>query len=82
MSAFHIVLAVVLGLSTRSALQGMVAAWSSFWLWTLVGVGGLTVGFGLIEYFGGGKVPFTETFNPLELPGDQKAGPAARQRAG
>jgi hypothetical protein len=67
-AAFHIVLAVVLALSTGSAFQGMVVAWGSFWLWALVGVGGLTIGFGLIEYFGGGRVPFTQTFDPMELP--------------
>ena len=74
-AAFHVVLAVVFGLGTGSALQGLVAAWGSFWLWALVAVGGLTIAFGLIEYFGGGKIPFTETFNPLELPEVKK--PAA-----
>lgn len=74
-SAFHIVLAMVLALSTGSALQGMVAAWSSFWLWALVGVGGLTVCFGLVEYFGGGKIPFAGTFNPRELPEIKRSAP-------
>lgn len=74
-AAFHLVLAVVLGLTTGSALQGMVSAWGSFWLWALVAVGGLTIAFGLIEYFGGGKIPFTETFDPLELPAVRKSAP-------
>lgn len=74
-AAFHLVLAVVFGFTTGSAFQGMVAAWGSFWLWALVAVGGLTVCFGLIEYFGGGKIPFTETFDPLELPEIKKSAP-------
>lgn len=76
-AAFHLVLAVVLALSTGSAIQGMVTAWGSFWLWMLAAVGGLTIAFGLIEYFGGGKIPFTETFNPLELPEVRKSAPPA-----
>lgn len=74
-AAFHIVLAVVLAIVNGSALQGMVAAWGSFWLWLLVAVGALTICFGLIEYFGGGKIPFTETFDPLELPEIKKSVP-------
>lgn len=72
-AAFHLVLAVVLAIVNGSALQGMVAAWGSFWLWALVAVGGLTICFGLIEYFGGGKI--TETFDPLELPEIKKSAP-------
>jgi hypothetical protein len=34
--------------------------------------GALTIGFGLAEYFGGGKIPFTDSFNPLELPEAKK----------
>lgn len=67
-AVLHVMLAVVLALSTGSVVQAMVTAWGSFWLWMLAAVGGLTIAFGLVEYFGGGKVPFTETFNPLELP--------------
>ena len=74
-AAFHLVLAVVLSLIRHSILTGLVEAWGSFWLWMLVAVGGLTIGFGLIEYFGGGKVPFTATFNPLELPEVKKSSP-------
>jgi hypothetical protein len=74
-AALHLVLAVVLALSRRSLLEGLVGAWGSFWLFTLVAVGGLTICFGLIEYFGGGKVPFTATFNPLELPEVKKSSP-------
>jgi len=73
--AFHLVLAAVLSLVRGSALEGLVGAWGSFWLWMLAGVGGLTICFGLIEYFGGGKIPFTETFDPLDLPEIRKPGP-------
>ena len=37
--------------------------------------GRLTIAFGLVEYFGGGKIPFTETFNPLDLPEVKKSSP-------
>ena len=66
--AFHLVLAVVLALSNHSVLRGVAGAWGSFWLWILSGMGGLTITFGLVEYFGGGKIAFTDTFDPLELP--------------
>jgi hypothetical protein len=66
--AATVVLAVVLSLKHGSVLSGLATAFSAFCLYTLVGVGVLTVCFGLAEYFGGGKIPFTETFNPLELP--------------
>ncbi|HLK51907.1 MAG TPA: hypothetical protein VKU42_00545 [Candidatus Angelobacter sp.] len=66
--AFHVVLAVVLSLKHGSILSGLAGACGSFCLFTLIGVGGLTICFGLTEYFSGGKVPFTATFNPLELP--------------
>jgi len=72
-AAFHLMAAVVIALSRGSILQGMVTAWGSFWLWLLMAIGGLTIAFGLIEYFGGGKVPFTDTFNPLELPEIKKS---------
>ncbi len=75
-AAFHVVLAVVLALSTGSVVQAMVTAWGSFWLWALAAVGGLTIAFGLVEYFGGGKIPFTETFNPFELPEVKKSSPS------
>lgn len=74
-AAFHVMIAIVVAMSRGSVLEGMVAAWGSFWLWALVAVGGLTVVFGLIEYFGGGKVPFTETFDPCELPKIKKQSP-------
>jgi hypothetical protein len=74
-AAFHVMIALVVALSRGSVLEGMVAAWSSFWLWELVGVGALTVCFGLIEYFGGGKIPFAETFNPHELSEIKKPAP-------
>jgi hypothetical protein len=74
-AAFHVMLAVVVALSRGSALEGMAAAWGSFWLWALVAVGGLTACFGLIEYFGGGKVPFTEAFDPRELPKIKRSAP-------
>jgi hypothetical protein len=66
--AATVVLTVVLSLKHGSVLSGLATALGAFCLYTLVGVGGLTVCFGLAEYFGGGKIPFTETFNPLELP--------------
>ena len=74
-AAFHLMIAFVVALSRGSVFEGMVTAWGSFWLWALVAVGGLTVTFGLIEYFGGGKVPFTETFDPCELPKLKKQSP-------
>jgi hypothetical protein len=63
-----LVLTVVLGLKHGSVLSGLATALGAFCLYTLIGVGGLTICFGLAEYFGGGKIPFTETFNPFELP--------------
>jgi hypothetical protein len=74
-AAFHAVLGVVLSLVRNSVFAGMAAAWGSFWIWALAAVGALTLGFGLIEYFGGGKVPFTETFDPLELPEVKRSAP-------
>jgi len=74
-TAFHVVLAVVVGLSRHSVFEGLVVAWGSFWLWALVAVGGLTTAFGLIEYFGGGRVPFTETFDPRDLPEIKRSAP-------
>jgi hypothetical protein len=74
-AAFNVVLVVVLAFGRGSILQGVVSAWGFFWLCLLVAVGGLTIGFGLIEYFGGGKVPFTGTFDPLELPAVKKLAP-------
>ena len=65
---FHLVLAAVLAFIHQSVIGGVAGAWGSFWLWILVGTGGLTICFGLIEYFGGGKIPFTDTFDPLQLP--------------
>ena len=61
-------LAVVLTLSKHSVVSGVAEAWGSFWLWIFAGVGGLTICFGLIEYFTGGKIPFTNTFDPFQLP--------------
>jgi len=66
--AFCMVLAVVLSLKHGSVPSGLAGALGAFCIGTLVGVGGLTICFGLAEYFGGGKVPFAETFNPLDLP--------------
>ena len=66
--AATLVLTVVLSLKHGSVLSGLATALGAFCIYTLIGVGGLTICFGLAEYFGGGKVPFTETFNPLELP--------------
>jgi hypothetical protein len=74
--AFNLVLAVVLALSKGSVVAALVSAWGSFWLWLLAGIGGLTICFGLVEYLGGGKIPFTQTFDPLELPEVKKPGPA------
>jgi hypothetical protein len=65
---FSVVLAVVLALKHGSVLSGLAAALGAFCIYTLIGVGGLTICFGLAEYFGGGKVPFTGTFNPFDLP--------------
>lgn len=74
--AFNLVLALVLALSKGSISAALVSAWGSFWLWLLAGIGGLTICFGLMEYFSGGKIPFTDTFDPLELPEIKKPGPA------
>jgi len=73
---FNLVLAVVLALSKGSIVAALVSVWGSFWLWLLAGIGGLTICFGLMEYLGGGKIPFTDTFDPLELPEVKKPGPA------
>jgi hypothetical protein len=70
--AFNLVLAVVLSLKHGSILNGVATALGAFCICMLAGVGGLTICFGLAEYFGGGKVPFTETFNPLDLPEAKK----------
>jgi hypothetical protein len=67
-----VVLTMVLSLKHGSVLSVLATALGTFCLYALVGVGVLTVCFGLAEYFGGGKIPFTETFNPLELPEVQK----------
>ncbi len=80
-AAFHLMAAVVITLSKGSILQGMAAAWGSFWLWVLVAIGGLTIAFGLIEYFGGGKVPFADTFDPRELPDIKRASPPRNNSA-
>lgn len=74
-AAFHVMAAVVVALSRGSVLEGIVSAWGSFWLWAMVAVGGLTIGFGLIEYFGGGKVPLADSFDPRELPEIKKPAP-------
>jgi hypothetical protein len=66
--AATVVLTVVLSLKHGSVLSGLATALGAFCLYALVGVGVLTVCFGVAEYLGGGKIPFTETFNPLELP--------------
>src|SRR5262249_34118727 len=77
----HIIAAVVITLSRGSLLAGLAGAWGSFWLWALVAVGGVTVTFGMIEYFGGGKLPFTETFEPRELPAIKKPSPPRHNSA-
>lgn len=74
--AFNLVLALVLALIKGSIVASFASVWGSFWLWLLSGIGGLTICFGLMEYFGGGKVPFTDTFDPLQLPEVKKPGPA------
>jgi hypothetical protein len=66
--AATLVLSVVLSLKHGSVLSGLVTALGAFCIYTLIGVGGLTICFGVTEYFTGGKIPFTGTFNPLELP--------------
>jgi hypothetical protein len=63
-----VVLTVVVSLKHGSVLSGLATALGAFCIYTLIGVGGLTICFGVTEYFTGGKVPFTATFNPLELP--------------
>jgi hypothetical protein len=72
---FHVVLVVVLSLNNGSALSGLGAAWSSFWVWILMGIGALTIGFGFVEYLCGGKIPFTATFDPFDLPEIKKSIP-------
>lgn len=78
---FHVMIGLVVSLVRGSVFEGLVTAWGSFWLWVLVAVGGLTAGFGLIEYFGGGKLPFTESFDPLELPEIKRSSPPRGNRA-
>jgi len=74
--AFNLVLALVLALIKGSIVASFASVWGSFWLWVLSGIGGLTICFGLMEYFGGGKIPFTDTFDPLQLPEVKRPGPA------
>jgi hypothetical protein len=74
-AAFHIMLGLVQIVTIRPAVGALVTTWGSFWLWILAGVGGVTICFGLIEYFGKGKVPLTDEFNPRELPPLKKAVP-------
>ncbi len=76
-AAFHLMIALVLLFSTRSIFSILGETWASFWVWTATAIGATTIGFGLIEYFGKGKLPFTETFEPRDLPELRKqAGPA------
>ena len=76
-AAFHLLIAFVMLLSARNLFSIMAETWASFWVWTATSVGATTICFGLIEYFGKGKLPFTETFEPRDLPELRKpAGPA------
>ncbi len=75
-AAFHVMMALVMVFSTRTSLSILGETWASFWIWTATGVGVATICFGLIEYFGKGRLPFTETFEPRDLPELRKpAGP-------
>jgi hypothetical protein len=73
--AFHFTLFLVLVAKSRTPLDALVTAWGDFWLWVVLGVGALTIAFGLIEYFGKGKIPLTNEFDPRQLPALKKAGP-------
>jgi len=75
-AAFHLMVALVLLLSARNVFSILGETWASFWVWTATSVGAATICFGLIEYFGKGRLPFTETFEPRDLPKLRKpAGP-------
>jgi hypothetical protein len=72
---FHFTLWLVLIAKGRTPVEALVAAWGSFWLWIIIVVGWLTIAFGLIEYFGKGKIPLTDEFDPRQLPALKKAAP-------
>ena len=77
-AAFHLMMALVMLFTTRSILNILGETWASFWVWTVTSVGVATICFGLIEYFGKGRLPFTETFDPRDLPQLRKpAGPGS-----
>jgi hypothetical protein len=65
---FCFALFLVLAANGNAPLEALVRAWSTGWVFTLGAVGALTIAFGLMEYFGKGRIPFTDQFNPKELP--------------
>ncbi len=76
-AAFHLMIALIMLFSTRTVFSILGQTWASFWVWTATSFGATTIAFGLIEYFGKGKLPFTETFEPRDLPELRKPpGPA------
>ncbi|HYL93415.1 MAG TPA: hypothetical protein VEW69_09690 [Alphaproteobacteria bacterium] len=74
-TAIHVIMGMVLIITSRFPLGALMTTWGLFWVWIMVGVGGVTICFGLIEYLGGGKVPFTNTFDPRQLPELKKSAP-------
>jgi hypothetical protein len=72
---FHGAMFLVLVAKEHLIPEAMVTTWASFWLWIVGAVGILTIGFGLMEYFGKGRIPLTDQFDPRELPGLKKKSP-------
>jgi TRAP-type mannitol/chloroaromatic compound transport system permease small subunit len=73
-AAFHLMVVVVSVVAGRSPKHVLVGTWASFWVWSMAGLGALTFCFGLVEFFGKGRIPFADAFDPKELP-EVKRGP-------
>jgi len=74
-AAFCLALFLVLAANGNTLLEALVRAWSTGWVFAIAAVGALTIAFGLMEYFGKGRIPFTSQFNPKELPALKTAPP-------
>jgi len=77
-AAFHLMMAFVMLFGSRGLLNIMIETWTSFWFWSITALGATTICFALIEYFGKGKIPLTDTFEPRDLPALQKASAPVR----
>jgi uncharacterized membrane protein len=78
LAAFHLMMVFVMLFGSRGVLSILIETWTSFWFWSITALGATTLAFALIEYFGKGKIPLTDTFNPLDLPLLQKASAPVR----